>query len=98
MEIIVLWRLLDAVRQIVPCVQTDVNPHHRQPEEACDNAKLDEITCEVIMSPGGKVRAGKRVDVRDENEFRSLHLPSNVFMSRNCVKASRKKPVASETL
>lgn len=50
-KIIVLRCLLDVVRQIVPCVQTNVNPHHRQPEEACDNAELDEITCEVITSP-----------------------------------------------
>lgn len=30
--------------------------------------------------------------------FRMLHLPSNVFMSLNCVNAKRKNPVASEML
>lgn len=44
MKIIVLCCLLYALRQVVPGVYTYVDPHHRQPEEARDNAELDEVT------------------------------------------------------
>lgn len=52
MKIIVLRCLLYALRQVVPGVYTYVDPHHRQPEEARDNAELDEVTWNVRLSWG----------------------------------------------
>lgn len=48
MEIIILWRLLNTFRQIMPCMYANINPHNSQPEEACENTKLNDVTwCDV---------------------------------------------------
>lgn len=44
MKIIVLGRLLDTFWQKVPSMYTDVDPHYSEPEEAGNNAELNEIT------------------------------------------------------
>jgi hypothetical protein len=44
MKIIVLGRLLDTPWQVVPSMYTNVDPHHRQPKKAGNDAKLNKVT------------------------------------------------------
>lgn len=44
MNVIILRRLLDTFWQIMPSVNTNVNPHDSQPEKTGNDTKLDEVT------------------------------------------------------
>lgn len=132
MNVVALRCLLDSLRQIMPCVNTNVNPHDGEPHKAGNHQKLNYIawkektTRKMIMllhisctretmwrkrkmsCPDFHLRRETQKSQAKCQFITSLRFPivklphhnspSNACMSRNCVSAKRKKPIAIEML